>query len=268
MAAVLANTLRGYRLAILMVGAGVFFVSVLLTYAFDSFGGVQSAQQLDQFIPESIKALLKAQGGFATNVMGFIASTYRHPLYILAVSGFVIGVSSGAVAREVERGSILLVLASPIPRWRYLIARTLAMAIGLFAVLAAAFLGTWLATRVTGLSADVDMTGFLRIQANAFALGLAVGGVATLVSSVGSDGGRTVGIVTAITAGMFFADYLATLWEPARALGPLSFFHYFDPLAVAQQGAMPWRNLAVLLGSAAVTLGAALVAFQRRDIAR
>lgn len=268
MAAVLLNTLRGYRASVAFVSAGLLVFSLLITYVFDAFGGLESFQQMEAFLPESVRALIKAQGGLATTLMAFLAATYRHPFYLIAIAGFVIALSSGAVAREVERGGILMVLAAPIPRWRYLLGRIGAMAAGLLALLAAALAGTLMAAQLTGILPDVDLTVLVRIQANAFALGLALGGLAMLLSSVSSDGGRTTGIATAVAAVMFFADYLAVLWAPARPFGPFSFFHYFDPQAVAESGVTPWRDLGVLFGSAAVTFGAALVAFQRRDIAR
>ena len=103
---------------------------------------------------------------------------------------------------------------------------------------------------------------------NALALGLAIGGYTTLVSSVSSDGGQTTGQAAGITVGMFFIDYLAILWAPASFLGPLSIFHYYSPADIPDVDGTPWLDLGVLFGVAVITYAAAFILFQRRDISR
>ena len=88
-----------------------------------------------------------------------------------------------------------------------------------------------------------------------------------LLSSVSSDGGQVVSVAAGIAVVMFAVDFLAAIWSPAEPVGFLSVFHYYDPLGVSRDGALPWRDLAVLFGVAFAGFGAALVAFQRRDIA-
>jgi len=266
--AVLRNALWGYRFSLLFVGGGLFAFSLMIAYIFSALGGLELIRQFEQFIPEAMRALFKAQGGFASDATGFLASDYRHPMYLVAELAFVIALSSGAVAREVERGGILMVLANPIPRWRYLVARILAMVVGTVVILALAVAGTWVGAQVAGIGDEVTLPPFLKVQVATFSLMMAVGGVATLISSVGNDGARATAIATGIAVAMYFVDFLAALWSPASFLGPVSFFHYYDPQTVAESGLLPWRDLAVLHGAAAATFAAALLLFQRRDIAR
>ena len=224
--------------------------------------------RIRRILPREHPCAPEGPGGFASDAGGYLATIYRHPINIVAISAFVIATGAGAVAREIERGSILLVLACPVSRWRFATAKLLAMVAGLFVILAAMVAGTWIGVLVTGLGGEVEMAIFLRIQLNTFALAMAIGGYALLLSALGSDGGRTIAQATGITVVMFFLDFLAALWSPASALGPLSVFHYFDPLGVAQNGEFPARDLLVLFGVAGVTIAAALIGFQRRDIAR
>jgi len=268
MLSVFFQTARGYRLGMGVTAAGLFAISLLVVYVFQAFGGLEVARQMEQFLPESIKALLKAQGGFATDANGFLAADYRHPIYLIALSAFVIASGTGAVAREVERGTVLVVLACPIARWRFLSARVGAMVAGLAVLLAGAWLGTWVGSVLTGLTAEVHMSVFLKVVFNAGALALAVGGYTLLISALSSDGAQATAQAAGITVAMFFLDFLATLWGPAEPLGPLSIFRYYDPLAIADNGGVPWRDVGVLLAVGAVGFAAALAVFQRRDIAR
>ena len=159
-----------------------------------------------------------------------------------------------------------MLLSAPLARWRFLTAKGTAMALSVLVLLAAAALGTWVGGLVSGISDEVTTAVSARVQVNALALTLAIGGYALLISAYGSEGSHSIGLAAGITVVMFFVDFLATLWGPAEPLGPLMIFHYYDPLAIAEGGGMPWRDVGVLLGVAAVASALALTVFQRRDI--
>ena len=268
MTSVFANTLWGYRIGIGLTALGLFAINLFIVYTFEAFGGMEAAEQFEQLIPESLKGLFKAQGGFAADANGFLAADYRHPIYLVAVAALVIALCSGAVAKEIERGTILVLLASPLARWRLLSAKTAVLVTGLLIVLAAAWLGTWAGSMTVGITDQVTMSIFLRVQLNMLALAVAIGGYALLLSAIGNDSGQVTAWTSGITLGMFFVDFLSTLWSPAGPLGPLTVFYYYDPLAIARDGGIPWLDIGVLTGVGAVGLAAALVMFQRRDIAR
>lgn len=266
MRSVFWQSLRSYRTSLGVVSAALFGISVVLVLTFEAFGGIEGFEELLKFLPESMRAMLKAQGGFATDATGYIGMQYRHPFYLLSTSGFIIAMSAGAVAREIERSTALMLLAVPLARWRYLAAKVASMVVAVVVLLVAVWAGTGAGVAVTGLG-GVDMLMLLRALVNLLALALAIGGIATLLSSLSSDGGHVVSVAAGTAAAMFFGDFLATIWSPAELLGYVSLYHYYDPLGVTQASGLPVRDLAVLLGVAAVGFGAALVAFQRRDLA-
>ena len=61
-------------------------------------------------------------------------------------------------------------------------------------------------------------------------------------------------------------DFVAELWEPLEFLGPLTVFHYYNPIDIVQHGTVPWSHALVLIGVAATGYAAAIAVFQRRDI--
>jgi putative exporter of polyketide antibiotics len=237
MTEVFIHSVLGYRTGMAAVSIGLFLISLVIVYMFDAFGGIDAFADLFESLPESMRALFRAQGGFAPNANGYLAADYRHPIYLIAVSAFVISVAVGAVAREIERGSVLLVLSAPVERWHYLSAKAIALLLGVTVILAAALGGTWSGALITGITDQVDMVVFLRVQANTLAL--AIGGIALVVSSRSSDAGQARGVTTAIVATMYFVDFLSLLWSPAEPLGPLTVHHYYDPLSVSQRSRLP-----------------------------
>ena len=262
------QSMAGLRMGLAAVSLGLFAISLMIVYTFEAFGGLEAFEEVFELLPEGFKALFRAQGGFAPNAEGYLAADYRHPIYLIVTSAFVVAVAVGAVAREIERGTVLIVLAAPIARWRYLWAKVSALLTGTVVIMLASIAGTWLGVAITGLSGDVDMTVFLRVQTNTFALAMSIGGIALLVSALHSDGAQATVVVTSIVVTMYFVDFLSVLWGPAGPLGPATVFHYYDPLSVSQESGLPVRDILVLLAVGVGGLAAAFVGFQRRDITR
>ena len=261
------GSLRGQRIGLGSVSLGLFGLSMLLAVSFEAIGGGQAVEDFFDLLPEAFKALLGAQEGIPTSAEGFLAADYRHPLYLVMLSSFVIASTVGAIAREIERGTVLMLLAAPIARWRFLAAKAGALAVGIVLLALAALLGTWAGITVTGTD-GVDMTIFVRVQIATVLLGFAIGGIGLLVSSFNSDGGQAMGITTAVIVVMYFVDFLSLLWDLAEPFGPLSVFHYYDPLAIARAGAVPATDLVVLLSVCVACTAGAFVIFARRDITR
>ncbi|MDE2838586.1 MAG: ABC transporter permease subunit [Chloroflexota bacterium] len=268
MVSVFAHTLRSHRTGLFAVSVGLFLMSLIIVYTFDAFGGLEAFADLFESLPAPMTAMFRAQGGFGTSLTSYIALDYRHPVYIIAGLAFVLSVSSGAAAREIERGTALMLLASPIARWRYLAAKIGALVVGAVVIVTMSWLGSLTGALLTGLSGEVEAGTLLLAQVNELGVLVASGGIAVLLSAMNSDGGRTVSIAAGILTVMYFLDFVGAIWGPAEPLAPLSLFYYFDPLAVATDGSAFLRDVAVLFGVGLVGFVAALVVFQRRDITR
>ena len=64
----------------------------------------------------------------------------------------------------------------------------------------------------------------------------------------------------------FLLNYRALFWARARRAAPLGLLRYYRPLIVLRDGALPARDLAVLLSSAVVFWGLGGLIFARRDL--
>ncbi|MSQ25134.1 MAG: ABC transporter permease [Dehalococcoidia bacterium] len=257
-------TLRGQRLGLALLALGLFGFSVLIVGTYETFGTAIS--DFMRSLPPAFQSLLRAQGGLVDTPNGYIAIGYRHPVFLVILSGFVISAASGALAREIERGTAFLLLARPLARWRLVAAKALAMTVALAALLGVSLGGTWAGARVYGVE-GVDYGALALVTGNAFLLGLALGGVAFLLSALSSDGGSAMGMAAGIVVALYFVDFMASLWGAIGFLGPASLFYYYDPIAVAEGGHLRALDVVVLGVVALVSFTVALVAFQRRDLA-
>ena len=200
-----------------MLSIGLFGIAILIAATFESFGEVQGG--LFESLPEGVRALLKAQGGLSSTATGYLATGYRHPVYLVALLAFTIAASAGAMAREIDRGTVFLLLARPVARHTLVIAKSGAMAAGLIGLIIVTFLGSWSGVLIYGMD-GTDLGGLALVQVNAALLVLAVGGYSFLISALSNEGGRVVSVATAVTVAFFFFDYLAALWDPMSFVGP------------------------------------------------
>jgi ABC-type transport system involved in multi-copper enzyme maturation permease subunit len=224
---------------------------------------------LAERLPRGVAAILKTEGSLllASGVQGYIAIGFRHPLFLVVLSAIAIATASGALAREIERRTILLLLARPLPRYQLVLSKGLESGLSLLALVVAMLVGVFIGLAAQGLTGQVQAQALLFIGVNTLSLGLAIMGYSYLFSALSSDGGRATLLSTALTVLFFFADFISGLFDVLEPLGRISIFHYHDPVAVAVEASFPVLGVGILLCFAAVTFTAALVIFQRRDIA-
>ena len=253
---VFLQSLKNQRTTIVVLCLALIAFEALIAATFNS---------LYEDLPDIARDLLRAGGGSPTAYQA--ATGFRHPMFLVVVVGFVIAASSGAMAREIERGTAFILLARPIERYKVVLVRVATMVVVLLLMLLAAFVGVALGAQVFGLP-DLDYGLLALAQVNTLFLLTAVAGYSLFVSSLSSDGGKATSISGGLAVVFFFVDFLAGTLEGAEPIGRLTLFHYYDPATVVSEGMLDPLNIAVLAVVTAVGLGAALVAFQRRDITR
>jgi ABC-2 type transport system permease protein len=262
---VFINTLKGHRVALALATLALAGFGLIIPASYETFGG-EGFQQFAARLPRGISAFLKADSQLllTSGAQGYIGIGLRHPIFLVIASAFAIATASGAIAREVERKTFLLLLARPVERYRIGLARAGETLLGLLLLVAAALAGNLIGSAISGL--EIRAFPLLLASVNALALFFAIAGYSYLLSSISSDGGRATALATGVTVLLFLLDFIADLWEPLEPLGYVSPFNYYDPVTVAAVGRLSWRDIALLLSVALAGFSAAVVWFQRRDI--
>ena len=86
------------------------------------------------------------------------------------------------------------------------------------------------------------------------------------VSAMCDRRGTAVSICFLVVFYAFVLNFVATMWEPARAIQFTAFLYYYRPLDVTRYAMWRWSEIGVLLGAAAVWWVVGLTAWVRRDI--
>ena len=235
----------------------------------------------------------------------FLAVELLHPVVIILAALWAVGRSAGAVAGELERGTMELLMSQPVPRNRLILAHLIADAVVIPAIVASLILGTQL-----GVAANVpftlDTSAFQKMPANAqvfiktlklpeslpvdasgqwaaglnlVALMFALSGVTMLISACGRNRWRAIGWASLMAVVMFIGNVVGQLWESASVVRPFTVFFYYQPQKIwlngdwlanlneAWPGAdVPVPMVVVLFAVGAVGYLLALRVFTRRDL--
>ena len=249
-------------LVILPAGSALFLYLVLLSSSSFLSGRVPAG-----FIAHPPKAVSAFLGG-AANLLepsGWLAAALTHPVTIALLVAAGVGVAAGAVATEVERGTIDLVLGRPVGRVPYLSAKAAAALTGVTAVAVGALAGALVARATISRMDEIAVGRILLALGSSWLLFGAFAAVALLISAQTSLRGRALGLSVAVVVGSFTLNFLALLVDGLSGLRYLSLFHYSQPGAILE-GHASAGNLAVLAAVGIAAAGVATWRFVRRDL--
>jgi ABC-2 type transport system permease protein len=194
------------------------------------------------------------------NPTDFLAVGLLHPVVIILASVWAVGRAGGAIAGELDRGTMELLLSQPVPRNRLIFAHLIVDAIVIPAICLSFFAGTQLGLWLVG-PFEIDYSGVRqaltrdappgivanlgiptepehlhvsgRAQfpalANLAALIFSLSGLTMLLSAAGRSRWKVIGYGVLLGLSMFIVNVLGQLWEAAAFLRPASVFYYYQP---------------------------------------
>ncbi len=262
---VFLKTLYDQRKAILGWGLGLAALGLFTVLFYPSVKEAGAYyDQMMQLIPREYMAFLGNIASF-TQIDGYMtASLLVYLPLVLAIYG--IGLAVGLVTGEVESGTMDLLLAHPLPRWRVVLEKYAAMAAALFAI-CLIFGLTLLAggLMIRSHTSDVSPIRWLLAGLNLFPLTLLFGSVAfALVCAVR---GRAAAVTTATTlaVGSFILNGMVPLSEKLQPLEKWTIYYWYTASKPFTTGIVP-EHVLILLGLSLLCLGVGLVGFGRRDV--
>ena len=222
-------------------------------------------EKLVESYPEALKAFVAFGGQFDfTSAAGYLGSelfSFMMPALFLVAA---VGHGAGTLAGEEERGTIDLLLSSPLSRTRVALEKLAAMCVELAALGVVLWLALWVGARA--FSMEVSVAHLASATALLVVLALAYGAIAFMVAAATGRKTLAIGLTVALAVGAYLVNSLASLvevLEPFQKATP--FYHYAvaDPL---RQDLDPWHTLFLLaVGAGAAAAGVLL--FDRRDLA-
>lgn len=254
----------------LIYAGALFIIQIALAAVFNQAGaGLPGGMgMLIDLLPDSVRGFVGSSELDLLTVNGALAVSYNHPLTKLMLGVFAVGLTANAVAGELERGTLDLLLARPLRRYKLLLGSGLALLLAAFLIGGCMLLGTAVGASIGGISGEVEWGNFGCLALNTVALVLAMSGLGYLFSALARRGSQAAGWTGGLLVGMFFLDWFATMWDKVKPLTPLSLFHYYQPSQIIGGSPNWWVNISVLLALAVIVFVAAMITFERRDLTR
>jgi len=232
--------------------------------------------------------------------MDFLAVGLLHPVVIILTGVWAIGRAGGAVAGELDRGTMELLLSQPIPRNRLILAHLVVDAIVIPTICLSFYAGTQFGLWVVGpfqidyttvrqalgreappaLVASlgiptepetlaIDGSPQLPALSNLAALAFAISGITIALSAWGRSRWKVIGLAVLVILIMFIANVLGQLWDGVSFLRPFSVYYYYQPQKIMLRnewstGPVPVVGMLLVVG--AVGYGIALRVFTKRDL--
>lgn len=223
-----------------------------------------------------VKSLIGGESIDLMNVLDMMSIGYVHPLVQIILCIWAIGRGAGAISGELDRGTMELLLAQPVPRSTLIVAHLWLDLLTIPIIVMAMFLGTvtgvWIMGMMDPASSDyVNIWRFLPALPNIALLIFAIGGVTIWLSSMGRSRNKTMGFAVILILVMFLINVLAGIWQPMQYLQPFTLFYYYTPQPIIIDGnwltsTRVWLNMVVLLSVGMAGYGLACYHFTRRDL--
>jgi len=254
----------------------------------DSGQILDSLLQFNISIEDIRNTIFKGPGQLIQTIMGgesiridhaadMISISYVHPLTIFILCIWGIGRASGAIAGEIDRGTMELLLAQPIRRSQVVIAHFCVDLITIPVLCLSMWAGTWLGLDWVGFIGNpqeklaVDPWAFAPGLINVGLLIFAVSGLTMWLSAAGRFRTRVLGLGILLALLQFLLNLIGQLWEPAEVLRPFTVFYYYQPQPIIlqpdwYQHSDNWLHMGVLAAAGTIGYSMALWVFCRRDL--
>jgi ABC-2 type transport system permease protein len=261
--AVWSKTLRDQRRALPAWAVAIGLVVLMYTAFYPSIKS--NAAQFTQYmenLPEAVRNMLG--GADIASPEGYLMSeifSFMGPVLLLV---FAVGAGARAIAGEEERGTLDLLLSTPVRRRRVVADKFVAMTIGTLVLAVTA----WLVTALIGPVFDVNVSfaGLIAAFLNLFLMALAFGTIALALGAATGSRALAIGVASGAALLTFLLKTFASVvpWlRPYRLLSPFYYYTGHDPL---RTGFTPLDPI-VLAAISVVALAAALATFEGRDLA-
>jgi ABC-2 type transport system permease protein len=259
------------RFMLLLSAAALFALGWLFVYV-TSLNEAEIVRLLDSEEPGARIQWLRNLGvSDQPSSVSLVMASWNHPFILLLVSMWSISRGSAAVAAEVERGTMDLILSRPVARWAYLGSQVLVTVLGLAILGGALLAGTAIAVRYNILREPPDRWTLIRPACNLAALGLPIYGYTLLASAMDHVRWRPTSVGSVLTLAGFIAYVISLIpvlermgWKPW--LERITIFKAYNPVELVTTGASFGFNVEILAGIGAAATTAAFLAFAIRDL--
>lgn len=216
-------------------------------------------------MPEGMMKAFGVESFDLSNLGNYLSTEQFGFVWPIITIIFLLSWAGGSLAGEIEKGTIEILLAQPITRWKLFLSRYLAgwKSFTLYCLLSI----LPIIPLAKAYNIDFDSKYALTMTVLAFLFGWAILSLAFFFSAVFSEKGKVYFAGSGLLVLMYVLNIVASLKESLSDLKYLSFFYYFNSSQALVHNNIYPSAIWVFLGCALGFFLAAGWLFNRRDIA-
>ncbi len=238
----------------------------LILYLVTTFDTQAMLGAVARQMPPMMRAFMEDSVFSMLNFDGAAAFGFNHPIVLTLLVLNAITIPGHHITRELESGTLELVLAHPLGRKRLLISLWSSGVMILFFILIVALAGS-----LTSIILFHELTGiiFLRmlgICINSWLLMILIFTYTMLIAVFSKVGVKAGNISAALTFFFYLLYYLSEIWQKISFIKPYNIFSYFEPQKIMTGNSHYLTDITVLAVLIALLYFFSQRRFMQRDI--
>lgn len=249
------------RLLVIFAAIMTMYVAIII-----SMYDPEMMETLDSFskaMPELMAAVGMNAG--ATSLLGFMISYLYGFILLIFPMVFSILRGNGLVAKYVDRGSMVSLVAAPVKRRTVAVTQMSVLLTGILLLLGYTTV-LELVIAQSSFPDELATADLLKINGGLLCLHLFIGGICFLASCIFSDTKYSISFGAGIPALMYVLQMLANAGEKAEKIKYFSLFTLYNPTGIAEGETAALTGVAVLLIGAIVLFTTGIIVFQKKDL--
>jgi ABC-2 type transport system permease protein len=187
---------------------------------------MKQLEELLQAYPKSLMEAFNIDISAYSQIEGFVSSEHFSLIWPIFVIILATATGGGAIAGEIEKGTIEFLLAQPISRLKLFLAKYFAGLIGLIIFVALTIFAIFPIAAIHGI--DIKAENFVTFSWIAFLFGWAVFSLAMFFTTLFNSKGKVYFLTAGIIVLMYVAKIVSGLKDNLDKIKYSSFFYYFD----------------------------------------
>ena len=244
-------------------------ISLLFTFMFVSMfpSILEMAEEMEGIIEAYPPVMLEAFGidsNLFTEFSSFLGAEYFSLMWPILSVLFTISLAISAIAKEIENGSMYILLSQPLSRTKIFLGKYLSGIILTGALVYTSILLIKVLAYIYNI--DFPLSSVWNIAHLSMLFACTTFSITFLASSIFSTVGKANSIAIGIVFGGYALNLIAQLQESLESLKYVSLFYYYDYVKALKGNGIGVESLLFFIGMILISFCVSLFVFKKRDI--
>ncbi len=243
---------------------GIGFVAMVALYIALWPSIKESAAEIQAYIekmPEAFRTIF-TEGEYATPVGYFNSELFSFMAPLLFII-FAVTFASGTLLNEESTGTINLLLSNPLPRWRLVFEKWLALVVSSLVIALIVWDGFFLGLLFVDM--DLNLVNVALALLSSVLISLLFGTISLALTAITPSRGLSVGITSILVVASYLLNALGPVVSWLKDFQKYSPFYFYNENNILLNG-LNFTHAAILIGLTLIFVLLSLFAFSQRDV--